>query len=292
MVKGRIIHAISGFYDVETEDKGRVRARARGNFRQQGVKPLVGDQVDVAQNYLLKIYPRQNSLKRPPIANVDQAIVVISAVNPDFSTHLLDRYLVYLAHQSIRPLIYVSKMDLLTVSEKSKLAPVLAVYHDIDYQLFSSGDVQKTNFDTLRQQLSHRVTVVMGQSGAGKSTLLNQLSPDLHLKTAPISTSLNRGRHTTRAVSLYPIGVAGLLADTPGFSSLEMQGISVGELPQLFPEFVQRAPRCRFRGCLHLKEPGCAVKAAVEADEIKTFRYEDYQQLHQEIEALPPDYAK
>lgn len=292
MVKGRIIHAISGFYDVQTKNEGRVRARARGNFRKQGIKPLVGDQVEVAQNYLLKIYPRQNSLQRPPIANVDQAIIVVSAVNPNFSTNLLDRYLVYLAHQSIRPLIYVSKMDLLTTTQQATLQSVLTIYQDIQYRLFTNVQARKTDFNSLRRQLCERITVVMGQSGAGKSTLLNQLTPQLHLKTAAISTSLNRGRHTTRAVSLYPIGVDGLLADTPGFSSLEMVGISINELPQLFPEFVKLAAHCRFRGCLHLKEPGCAIKTAVAVGEIKDFRYADYRQLHQEINALPPDYTK
>ncbi|MFC6315981.1 ribosome small subunit-dependent GTPase A [Lapidilactobacillus achengensis] len=290
MPVGKIIKSISGFYDVLQADGTIVRTRARGNFRKQRIKPVVGDQVEFADAYLLKLAPRKNELVRPPIANIDQAIVVMSATEPEFSPNLLDRYLVYLASQTIAPLIFVSKLDLLSESKQAALAPIFAAYRQIGYPIFLGTTELDQDFAELRQALHGQETVVMGQSGAGKSTLLNHLLPQLGLATAEISTSLNRGKHTTRTVTLYPFAGQGLIADTPGFSSLELTGISLTDLPTLFPEFQAVATQCRFRGCLHLQEPDCAVKAAVTAGMIPAFRYEDYQQLHGEIAALKPTY--
>ncbi|WP_261806854.1 ribosome small subunit-dependent GTPase A [Lapidilactobacillus luobeiensis] len=290
MATGKIIKSISGFYDVVQADGAIIRTRARGNFRKQGIKPLVGDFVEFADAYLLSIEPRKNELVRPPIANIDQAIVVMSAAEPAFSSNLLDRYLVYLATCSIKPLIYISKFELLTVEQQEQLLPIFAVYRKIGYPVLLGTTELSTDFHELRQLLAGQETVVMGQSGAGKSTLLNHLLPQLDLATAAISNSLNRGKHTTRTVTLYPFGAAGLVADTPGFSSLDLTAITVTTLPTLFPEFVALADQCRFRGCLHLQEPDCAVKAALDQGKIAQFRYEDYQQLHQELAALKPNY--
>ncbi|WP_125767117.1 ribosome small subunit-dependent GTPase A [Lapidilactobacillus wuchangensis] len=290
MESGKIIKSISGFYDVLTPEGTVVRTRARGNFRKQGIKPIVGDLVDFADAYILKVEPRQNQSVRPPVANLDVAVVVISAAEPAFSTNLLDRYLVYLAAQNIKAIIYVSKTDLLSAAELAELTPIWASYREIGYDLLIGQQEQATQFTQLLQLIAEQQVMVMGQSGAGKSTLLNHLFPQLQLPTAAISQSLNRGRHTTRTVTLYPFGKKGLIADTPGFSSLELTVLAADQLANCFPEFVALADQCRFRGCLHLQEPGCAVKAALEQQKIANFRYRDYQQMYQEIAAQKPVY--
>lgn len=287
---GKIIKSISGFYDVLTNEGTVVRTRARGNFRKQGIKPIVGDLVDFADAYILKVEPRQNQSVRPPVANLDVAVVVISAAEPAFSTNLLDRYLVYLAAQKIKAIIYVSKTDLLSPAEVKELTPIWASYGKIGYDLLVGQQEQATHFERLLALIAEQQVMVMGQSGAGKSTLLNQLFPQLQLPTAAISQSLNRGKHTTRTVTLYPFGQHGLIADTPGFSSLELTGLTTVELANCFPEFVALAAQCRFRGCLHLQEPGCAVKAALDQQRIASFRYQDYQQMYQELAAQKPSY--
>lgn len=289
MQTGKIIKSISGFYDVLTADGTIERTRARGNFRKQKIKPVVGDHVEFESEYLLKVNPRKNLLVRPPMANLDLAIVVMSAVEPDFSTNLLDRYLVYLAANQIDALIYVSKTDLLSKAGLEKLEPIFEQYLQIGYPVYHH---QTANLVDIEAAAADKTLMVMGQSGAGKSTLLNYLLPELKLATAEISQSLNRGRHTTRTVTLYPIGAGGAIADTPGFSSLDLSQIAVNDLGQYFIEFPEIAAQCRFRGCQHRQEPDCAVKAAVEAGTIAKFRYLDYLQLYDELSQLRPVYRK
>ncbi|WP_125605575.1 ribosome small subunit-dependent GTPase A [Lapidilactobacillus bayanensis] len=289
MQTGKIIKSISGFYDVLTGEGTIERTRARGNFRQQKIKPVVGDHVEFEAGYILAVQPRRNVLVRPPMANLDLAIVVMSAVEPDFSTNLLDRYLVYLAANKMDALIYVSKTDLLSESQLTKLTPIFDAYLKIGYQVYTH---QTSDFADIEAAAAGKTLMVMGQSGAGKSTLLNHLLPELKLTTAEISQSLNRGRHTTRTVTLYPLGVGGAIADTPGFSSLDLSQLDVGELGQYFVEFPEIADGCRFRGCQHLREPDCVVKAAVEKGTIANFRYADYLQIHDELSHLRPVYRK
>lgn len=248
----------------------------------------MGDQVvfssdNPTDGYLLELLPRKNELVRPPVANVDQGVVVASLVEPRFSFNLLDRFLVTLENKGIDPIIYVSKTDL--VKDENVLNEIKAVYA-ADYPVISSQEKDK-----LIALFPGKLTVFMGQSGAGKSTLLNELVPELELETGEISTSLGRGRHTTRHVELLPL-FDGLVADTPGFSSIDFLAISTEELPKEFPEFRRASVNCRFRECRHLKEPGCAVKAEVESGMIAQTRYDDYLQFVQEIEQRRPVYKK
>ncbi|GEL12695.1 hypothetical protein FC15_GL000982 [Lapidilactobacillus concavus DSM 17758] len=289
MQSGKIIKSISGFYDVQLASGEVVRTRARGNFRKQKIKPIVGDLVEFESAYLLAVKPRQNALVRPPVANLDLAIVVMSAVEPDFSTNLLDRYLVYLAENQIEAVIYLSKTDLLSDSQRAAIEDRLAVYRQIGYTVCQNDGYDRSQLEALASQ---QTLIVMGQSGAGKSTLLNRLMPQLALETAQISSSLNRGKHTTRTVTLYPFGADGLIADTPGFSSLDLSEIDPITLADDFLEFAQIAVNCRFRGCQHLQEPDCAVKAAVATGEIAQFRYDNYVQISQELSHLRPVYRK
>lgn len=296
MIKqGKIIKSISGFYDViDDQSDELVRTRARGNFRKRGIKPLVGDMVNYEDEndlgYILEILPRRNSLVRPPIANVDQAIVVTSAVEPKFSSNLLDKILLNIEHNDIQPLIYLTKTDLIDDDQYQELKKTLQGYSTADYVLFDDRDsYNDQQIKRLETHFQDKVTVFTGQSGAGKSTLLNHINPELNIATAAISQTLNRGKHTTRQVSLFEIS-GGLVADTPGFSSLELIDIDKDELPMLFPEFVKYSGECKFRGCKHVNEPGCKVKEMVESGKIMKSRYDNYLYFLNEINSYKKRY--
>ena len=278
--------ALAGFYYVESEGKV-YQTRARGNFRKKGQTPYVGDEVEFSaekdsEGYILKIAERQNSLVRPPIVNIDQAVVIMSAKEPDFNPNLLDRFLVLLEQKAIRPIIYISKLDLLR--DDAELDVFLKTYQAIGY------DIAKT-VEELLQFLIRKKTVFMGQTGVGKSTLLNKIAPDLKLETGEISESLGRGRHTTRAVSFYNLN-GGKIADTPGFSSLDYEVDNAEELNRAFPEIAAVSRDCKFRSCTHTHEPNCAVKPAVVKGQIASFRFEDYLQFLSEIEHRREIYKK
>ncbi|AUI71414.1 ribosome small subunit-dependent GTPase A [Companilactobacillus alimentarius] len=292
---GRIIKSISGFYDVfDNESEEIVRTRARGNFRKRKIKPLVGDKVSFDATgdlgYILEILPRENSLVRPPIANVDQAIVVTSAAEPNFSSNLLDKILVNIEHNRIEPVIFLTKADLLSDDKYVELKQDLLGYHQAGYLVFDDQDSYNSQqLDKLKATFADKVTVFTGQSGAGKSTLLNHIDTELGLATAAISQTLNRGKHTTRQVSLFNI-CEGLVADTPGFSSIDLMEITPEELPTLFPEFLDYRDGCQFRGCRHVNEPGCEVKKALSEGKIMQSRYDNYLYFLNEINSYKKRY--
>ena len=291
-MKGQIIKALSGFYYVASEDE-IFQTRARGNFRNRKITPLVGDEVifessNQTDGYLLEILPRKNELVRPPVANVDQGVVVTSLVEPNFSYNLLDRFLVTLEYEGIEPIIFLTKADL--VKDLAAMKAIEETYQAIGYHVITSR-AEGEDLLELQRYFPERITVFMGQSGAGKSTLLNRIVPELALETGVISESLGRGKHTTRHVELLPI-CDGLVADTPGFSSIDFLEIEAVELPKLFPDFLAVAANCRFRECMHLNEPDCAVKQGVAANEIAETRYKNYVQFLEEIENRRPVYKK
>ncbi|MBM7578452.1 ribosome small subunit-dependent GTPase A [Jeotgalibacillus terrae] len=293
MPEGKIMKALSGFYYVN--DQGSViQCRGRGIFRKNKITPLVGDYVEYQadndqEGYILDIHERKNELVRPPIANVDQAVLVFSAVEPEFSTSLLDRFLVLVESHQIRPVICISKIDLLDDTKQKKIEQFADDYRKIGYEVVLTSAKWEESITHLKPVLDEYVTVFAGQSGVGKSSILNALRPDLELKTDEISSSLGRGKHTTRHVELLEIG-NGFVADTPGFSALEFATLELEDLAGCFPEMVEASERCKFRGCLHMNEPKCAVKSAVETDEIKLYRYEHYQQFYEEIKSRKPRY--
>lgn len=277
-MKGRIIKSLAGFYYIESQNK-IYQTRARGNFRKKGESPYVGDIVDFvaeeqSEGYILSIDERKNSLVRPPIVNIDQAVVILSVKEPDFNANLLDRFLILLEYKAIKPIIYFSKLDLLTHLEN--IDKIKQEYEAIGYIVCYS-------LDELLPQLGGKVTVFMGQTGVGKSTLLNKIAPDLSLETGQISKSLGRGKHTTRSVSLYNV-CGGKIADTPGFSSLDYEISTAEDLNEAFPELRKESHHCKFRSCSHTHEPGCAVKNALENGEIWQSRYDNYLQVLSEIE--------
>ncbi len=281
-----IIKSLAGFYYVEAD--GQVyQTRARGNFRKKGQTPYVGDFVDFSaednsEGYILKIHERKNSLVRPPIVNIDQAVVIMSAKEPDFNANLLDRFLVLLEQKTIEPLIYISKLDLL--EDRSQLDAFKAIYEKIGYPFLYS-------LEELLPHLDKKVTVFMGQTGVGKSTLLNRIAPDLALETGQISDSLGRGRHTTRAVSFYNVN-GGKIADTPGFSSLDYEVKESELLNDCFPELAEVSQGCKFRTCTHTHEPACAVKLALETGKVAQSRYDNYLQFLSEIEQTRETFKK
>ncbi|TKC18618.1 ribosome small subunit-dependent GTPase A [Robertmurraya kyonggiensis] len=294
MPEGKIIKALAGFYYVLTNENEVIQCRGRGVFRKNKVSPLVGDEVvfqadNDREGYILEIKERKNELVRPPIANVDQAILIFSAVEPDFSTTLLDRFLVLIEFNRIRPIICVSKIDLTSDEERNRIETYAAEYEKAGYKVILTSSVTEDGIKQLLPLLDGEISVFAGQSGVGKSSLLNVLKPDLELETNDISTHLGRGKHTTRHVELIEIG-AGLVADTPGFSSLEFTELEAEDLNYCFPDIEATSENCKFRGCLHMQEPKCAVKQAVEDGEIPLYRYEHYKVFLQEIKDRKPRY--
>ncbi|MDD9147105.1 ribosome small subunit-dependent GTPase A [Sporolactobacillus sp. CQH2019] len=287
MPEGMIIKALSGFYYV-TDGNRQVRCRARGVFRKRHVVPLVGDHVTyeakkATEGYILSVGQRSTMLNRPPIANVDQAVLVFSVAEPAFDDQLLDRFLVHMEAHRIPSLICLTKWDLLDAGGDEAMRKLMARYTKIGYPVIRTSSVKNLGLADLRKHLEGMINVITGQSGVGKSSLLNGLDHSLSIDTQEISQSLGRGKHTTRHVELLPIAAGGFVADTPGFSSLEIPPLSPGELEQCFPEFSEFRTLCRFRGCTHFAEPGCAVKKAVKEHLIDVNRYAHYQAFSQEI---------
>lgn len=294
LAEGTVVGLIAGYYDVETA-VGIVRTRARGVFRQKKQKPAVGDHVEIqiddqGMSYLVKILPRLNRIGRPAVANVSHVLLVISAVEPDFSLELLDRFLTFFSWQKVQVTIYLSKSDLLKGDKLAKIKEELSYYQEIGYPVFT--DYHDVEAQIPQMIKAGQIWTLAGQSGAGKSTLLNQLKKDANQATGAISTSLNRGKHTTRKVELFKLG-EGFLADTPGFSSIDLTPIKLNELCNYFVEFKRASSKCKFRGCQHLKEPGCEVKKLLEEGQIMPHRYDDYLAMRTEIsEGRLPEYLK
>ncbi len=292
--QGIITGLIAGFYDVQTKSRV-VRTRARGVFRKNKLKPTVGDHVEIqiddqGTSYLVKVLPRKNLIGRPALANVDHILLVISAVEPDFSLPLLDRFLTFFSWQNVAVSIYLSKSDLTKSEELEDINENLAYYQKIGYEIYLS---QEAVSKTLPVNIGfEQIWTLAGQSGAGKSTLINSLKEDLAQKTAAISTSLNRGKHTTRTVQLFKLG-NGYLADTPGFSAIDLTPIKLNQLCDYFIEFKKASQNCKFRGCQHINEPKCEVKQLVAEGQIKKSRYENYLLMRKEIEnGRLPEYLK
>jgi len=267
----KIIKQISNDYTVDTGNKYIV-CKARGKFRKLGITPLVGDNVLIneEEKYILDILPRKNSLIRPTIANVDQAIIVTSVKVPDFSTNLLDKLLMIIEYNNIVPIIYISKLDLLNEEELENINYYIEYYKKIGYQVFTND-----NIDDLKKVFKDKITVLTGQSGAGKSTLLNKLDPNLNIKIGDVSIALGRGKHTTRHVELINL-LDGLIADTPGFSSLSLDEIPDIGIKDNFIEFNNYRHNCQYKDCMHINEQDCEVKRQVENKNIIQSRYENY----------------
>lgn len=268
-MQGQIIKIISNLYTVKTKD-GIVDCRARGKFRNTKTTPIVGDYciIDQENNYILEIMPRKNSMKRPVIANVDYALIVTSVKKPDLSLNLLDKLLSLSIMSNIKPIICLTKLDLLNKEEKKYINSIIKYYKKIGFTVVKNTDKLK-----IRKLLKNKLTVLGGQTGAGKSSLLNKLDKKLNLKTAEISEALGRGKHTTRHVEVFKIGNM-YIADTPGFSSLDLEEFNVEQIKNSFIEFKKYS--CYFNDCNHINEKKCGVKEALENQKILKSRYDNY----------------
>jgi ribosome biogenesis GTPase len=283
MPEGRIIKALSGFYYVRDQGGELWQCRARGIFKKREITPLVGDWVEFdeernQEGFITSIQKRSTELVRPPIANADQAVLVFSLKDPPLSLLLLDRFLVHTESCGLRSVICLSKLDLV----KDYNDEVEKVYGRMGYPVIIAGKGDDEATEQVRRQLRGHITVFAGQSGVGKSTLLNRILPQANLLTGDISVRLGRGRHTTRHVELHPVE-HGLVADTPGFSQLDFFDVEPQQLSSYFLDMKPLVRDCKFRGCLHIGEPQCAVCAALEAGELAQSRYNHYKQFIEEI---------
>ncbi|NLY89031.1 MAG: ribosome small subunit-dependent GTPase A [Firmicutes bacterium] len=287
MPEGRVVRAVGGFYDLKNTGK-EIRARARGKFRGQE-SIYVGDWVEYSLTpdgggIIERILPRKNLLKRPYVANVDRIVLIFSFKDPVCPRLLIDRFLLLAEDSSLETILIFNKADLVSESEQEELA---GAYRDLGYRVIYTSALTQQGKEVLRRTVEKDVSVLAGPSGVGKSSLLNMINPAFRLRTGEVSAKIGRGRHTTRRVELLPITEEGFIIDTPGFSRLDLDFIDGARgLTRLFPDFAGKAENCRFTGCRHVKEPGCAVREAVEKKTIHSWRYEHYLSFLEEIEQL------
>lgn len=268
-MRGKIIKLISNDYTVLTQNQKYV-CKSRGKFRNMKINPLVGDEVifDENNNYILEVLPRKNYLLRPPVANVDQAVIITSVKHPDFSSNLLDKLLCIIEFNNIKPIICFTKLDLLDDNELEEIKKIIDYYKKI-YEVYINDDIEK-----IKHIFKDKITVFTGQSGAGKSTLLNKLDNSLQIRTNEISIALGRGKHTTRHVELIPL-YDGLVADTPGFSAVDFADMTNADIRDNFIEFNNYRENCKYKDCMHNKEDECAIKKEIDHNILKS-RYENY----------------
>lgn len=285
-MQGRIIKGIAGFYYVQTE-AGIYECKAKGIFRKDKKKPLVGDYVEIKvldeaarEGSVEKIYPRTNELIRPAVANIDQAIVIFAVNDPKPNFMLLDRFLVTMEYQNVPTVICFNKMDLGT---KEEIETLQEVYGHCGYEVIFTSAAKQQGVEELKALLRGKTSAVAGPSGVGKSSLTNLLQDEISMETGEISKKLGRGKHTTRHSQLIAMSQDTYIMDTPGFSSLYIEGMEKEELKNYFTEFRPYEGQCKYQGCVHIHEPGCSVKAALEQGKLNSLRYEDYLGLYNEL---------
>lgn len=281
---GKIIRGIGGFYYVQTEH-GIVVCRARGKFRKLNIKPIVGDIVKIESEnlkdgYIYEIFDRENELQRPPVANVDQAVIVFSIKSPVLNSILLDKMIVLSEINNIKPIICINKIDLCEREEYEKL---IKIYRKINYTIIATSTITMQGIEELKSCLKDKTSFLSGPSGVGKSSLINCLQSNMKLKTGEISEKISRGKHTTRSVELIPLDFGGFVLDTPGFSSLNIE-LDKENLKYFFKEFVDLQDGCRFTTCLHENEPGCNIINCVKEGIIDKRRYLNYIAILKELE--------
>ena len=281
-MEGIIIKGIGGFYYIKT-DEGIIECKARGKFRYNSLKPMVGDRVTIkvenGKGVIEDIHERSSELIRPTVANVTQAFVVFAIKNPDINLDLLNRFLTLCEYNDIHAVVCLNKEDLCTEEEKENLKELI---NDIGYEVLFINAKEGKGFDALKERLEYNITVLCGPSGAGKSTLLNSFIDREHMETGSVSEKIGRGKHTTRHSELIDVD-NGYLVDTPGFTTLDVTFIDRDSLKYCFPEFNDYNNLCKFNRCNHYKEPKCAVKEAVEEGKINKLRYEFYIKTLEEI---------
>lgn len=287
-MQGKIIKGIAGFYYVYTK-AGLTECKAKGIFRKENIKPLVGDDVEIElvdKELLLgninRILPRRNVLLRPASANVDQALVIFAITKPEPNFNLLDRFLICMEQQKLPAVICFNKKDLADFNEQKELE---AFYGRSGYPvLFASGEKEQ-GIEEIRSCLKGKTTVVAGPSGVGKSTIINRLYPEANMETGEISKKTLRGKHTTRHAQLFALSEDTFIMDTPGFTALSLGDMDKETLKDFYPEFAEFMEKCRFGGCVHVSEPSCGVKEALAEGKISRVRYDNYVTLYEELKS-------
>lgn len=284
---GKIVKGIAGFYYVHVVESGVYECKAKGIFRKEKVKPLVGDNVEIEvleegekTGNIIRIFPRENELVRPAVANIDQALVVFAVLRPAPHYNLLDRFLVMMERKGIPAILCFNKADL---AKEGQIEELQAIYEKCGYPLVFASALEGKNIGRIREILKGKTTAIAGPSGVGKSSLINLLTPEANMETGAVSRKIERGKHTTRHSELFPIDGDSYIMDTPGFSSLYVNDFEKEELKNYFPEFAEYEGTCRFQGCGHVHEPGCMVKEAVEDKRIHPSRYRSYTEMYEEL---------
>lgn len=286
-MQGKIIKGIAGFYYVYVAESGLYECKAKGIFRKEKRKPLVGDDVTIElideadkTGNIVDLLPRRNQLIRPAVANIDQAIIIFAIIQPKPNFGLLDRFLVMMESQGVDTIICFNKTDIATAEQQEYLRQV---YHGCGCRVMFSNVVEHEGTAEIMAVLEGKTTAVAGPSGVGKSSIINILQPEAAMETGEISRKIDRGKHTTRHSELIAVKDNTFIMDTPGFSSLYMEGLEKEELKEYFYEFQEYEPYCRFQGCVHINEPGCGVKEAVIDGKINAVRYNSYAELYEEL---------
>ena len=285
---GKIVKGIAGFYYVHVVESGVYECKAKGIFRKDGVKPLVGDNVEIEildekdmEGNIMLILPRKNELIRPAVANIDQALVVFAVTKPKPHLNLLDRFLVMMESREVQVILCFNKTD---IADDPDIAELKEIYEKCGYPLLFTSAKKEEHIQELKHVLQGKTTAIAGPSGVGKSSIINLLQSEVEMETGSISRKIERGRHTTRHSELLVLGDNSYIMDTPGFSSLYISDVDRESLKYCFPEFAPFEGKCRFNGCDHVHEPDCAVKQAVEQGVIHRSRYENYLAIYQEIQ--------
>ena len=286
-MQGKIIRGIAGFYYVHIHGKGIIECKAKGVFRNKKVKPLVGDNVELEildednkTGNITEILPRKNSLIRPAVANVDQAVVIFAASFPKPNLNLLDRFLLMMQMQDVPTVICINKID---DTDNSEIDRIVDNYKNSGCNVYRTSTVTGEGIEEFGKCLKGKTSVLAGPSGVGKSSVMNCLFPEADMATGEISEKIKRGKHTTRHSELFCLADDVYVMDTPGFTSLNLPDVEKEDLKKFYPEFDEYRDKCRFLGCVHINEPNCAVKNAVEEDRISSGRYENYKQFYEEI---------
>lgn len=286
LVKGKIIKGIAGFYYVYCEDNSIYECKAKGIFRKNNEKPLVGDNVSICildegkkLGNIEEILPRQNSLIRPAVANVDQAMVIFSADQPKPNFNLLDRFLLMMEQNDLPVIIVFNKCDLVSEEEMKQF---YEIYQGTGHDIYFMSVKNKMGLSEVKASLVGKTTTVAGPSGVGKSSFINELQDSVEMETGSISDKIQRGKHTTRHSEFIALENDSYIFDTPGFSSLGIFDLEKEEIKDYYPEFLAYKNQCKFLGCNHLSEPDCVVKQAVEAGKISSVRYNNYKLLFEE----------
>lgn len=282
-MNGKIIKGIGGFYYIKTEE-GLIECKARGKFRHKDIKPMVGDDVTIkmenGKGVIEEIHKRTSELIRPTVANVSLAFIVFAVKNPDINFDLLNKFLILCEYNNIEVVVCLNKVDLVSEDEREEIKNRI---NDIGYEVLYINAKEGIGIERLKERVQGNITVLCGPSGAGKSTLINKLADKEHMETGSVSVKLGRGKHTTRHSELIEIE-DGYIVDTPGFSTLEIKDLmDKNDLKYCFPEFAEYNDKCKYRGCLHYKEPKCVLKEAVEEGEVNKYRYDFYVKSLEEI---------